>query len=98
MDLGRAPGPALAPGASAAPRARGGARGQLIPGPRPDEKNAYPLEAQLAFLQSLYLPETVPPTQRLALPKGDRRWFLERFGQLAPRSAMKPMRPCPRAM
>jgi len=61
--------------------------GQLIPGPKAfDEKNAYPLEAQLAFLQSLYLPETVPPTQRLALPKGDRRWFLERFGQLAPRS------------
>ena len=44
------------------------------------------LEAQLAFLQSLYLPETVPPTQRLALSEGDRRWFLERFGQLAPRS------------
>ena len=61
--------------------------GQLIPGPKAfDEKNAFPLEAQLAFLQSLYFPETVPPTQRLALPEKDRRWLLERFGQLAPRS------------
>ena len=61
--------------------------GQLIPGPKAfDEKNAFPLEAQLTFLQSLYLPETVPPRQRLALPEADRRWFLERFGQLAPRS------------
>ena len=61
--------------------------GRLIPGPKAfDEKNAFPLEAQLAFLQSLYLPETVPPAQRFALPEGDRRWFLERFGMLAPRS------------
>ena len=75
------PGPAL-------PLGRGEQlQGRLIPGPKAfDEKNAYPLEAQLAFLQSLYLPETVPPAQRLALPEGDRRWFLERFGQLAPRS------------
>lgn len=61
--------------------------GRFIPGPKAfDEKNAFPLEAQLSFLQGLYLPETVPPAQRLAIPEGDRRWLLERFGQLAPRS------------
>jgi hypothetical protein len=61
--------------------------GQVVPGPKAfDEKNAYPLEAQLNFLQSLYFPESVPAEARLALPEAARRWFLQRFGMLAPRS------------
>jgi hypothetical protein len=59
----------------------------VVPGPKAfDEKNAYPLEAQLNFLQSLYFPESVPAEARLALPEAARRWFLQRFGMLAPRS------------